>query len=580
MAKNKLKDAFASAEVTGFGGIDRTSLTGDAKTALDMRNFRILSDGSLEKRCGYQLSLNLPAQIRAVWAGELEGSNALMALVGNTVYLTNPDTGTYSAAGTVGTSEGNASFFCLEGKLFLVDGGDVYSCTRTTVTAVKGYVPLYGCNWLHTGGSVNEPINQLSEHIRITYKLTASSASSVTTGIAAVSVDSLIINGVAKTSGYSLYGTTLNLGTTCALNSVIDVCLYIGSSYYERSILGSCTGASVYGGKYDTSVYCFGGSDKSRVFRSKYVSAAAAAASAAEIPDSCGLYFPVGYDFSVAAGGAEVTAVCRHYDRLLLFTADDARMTDLSEDSYQDIPVRPINSGVGCLGAGGVALCGNDPVTVSRDGIYRWTANTNERDESSAVKISLPVGDLLDSGFRQGAVAFNYREKDEIWIGNPKNADGRVFIYNYQLGKWYSFTGIFGECYFLYGGKPGFCSGSGIFLFNDAANSDCGSEITAVFQSRYCDMEQPGTQKRMKRCSAVVSGGSEISVSLRDSSGELAAFEFNGDTARRWRSGAAGDIDCHMARVYTGRFDYIGYTLTAGGGGRQRIFGITLSAGK
>lgn len=576
MANKKLKNAFASFEVAEFDGIDRTKIIGDAKGAADIRNFRILPDGSLRKRCGYSLALSLPAGIRAIWSGDLGGSPALVALAGDTVYVADPGAGTYAAAGVVGTSAGGACFFYLGGGLFLVDGGDVYSCTRTSIAAVSGYVPLYGKDWLHTGGSVNEAVNQLSTHIRITYKLAAYAATSVPTGIEALSVDSLVIDGVLKTSGYSLSGKTLNLGQSCGVNSVIEVCLNIGSSYAERTTLGGCTGAAVYGGKYDTSVYCFGGSDRSRVFRSKYVSAADAAASAVKIPGSSGLYFPVGYDFSVASGGARVSAVCRHYDRLLLFSTDDARMTDLSEGGYQDIPVRPVNSGVGCLKADGVVLCGNDPVTVSRDGVYRWTANTDERDESSAVKISLPVEELFDREWREGAVAFNFREREEIWFGNTGDAEGRVFVYNWRSSKWYSFTGIYGERYFTYGGNIGFSSGGGIYIFREEEYTDCGSLITAEFRSRLTDMGKAGP-KRLRRCQAVLSGGSEVTVELSDNGEALLSVDYNRNTlSRRKPGGGSGEPGFHEARVYTGRFDCIGYRITAGGEDRQRIYGITM----
>ncbi len=561
--------------VSSFGGIDRTSPIGDGSVAENIRNFRILPDGSLEKRCGYYRALDLPQKVRALWSGELEGAPSLVVLAGDTVYLTDPEEAASTPIGGVGTQSGTACFFLLEDRLYLIDGGDVYRCTRAGVWPVSGYVPLYGRDWLHSGGEINEPLNQLSRYIRITYKLTTTSTANISTGIAAEAVESLIINGVPKTSGYSLIGTTLNLGSTASMGSVIEVCLDIGTSYTLRSTLASSVGAAVYGGKYDTSVFCFGGLDKSRVFRSKYVSGPDVEASRAVIPDSGALYFPVGYDFLVAAGGAEVTSVCRHYDRLLLFTADDARMTDLSENSYQDTPVRPINSGVGCLG--GVVLCDNDPVTVSRGGIYRWTDNTDQRDESSAVDISAPLCDLIDFDFRSNSVIHNFREKNEIWIGNPTDPGGRVFVYNWRINKWYCFTQIPGEIYFTYGDKAGFSAASGIYLFGENEYLDDGCEIVADYTSGYSDMSLPGSRKRVKRI-RMTATGSGISVSLRDPSGNRAEISFGELTKSHFST--QDQIGCHEARVSTGRLDYVGYRISARGEGRQRIFGLALTASK
>ncbi|NLW74003.1 MAG: hypothetical protein GX057_03785 [Clostridiales bacterium] len=566
------KNLFAKLYAGEFGGIDRRACIGEANVAQDIKNFRILADGSLEKRCGYARALSLPADVRAIWSGEVDGVASLFVLAGDTVYLANPDIREYSALLTVGTSDGSACFFQVEGRLYLIDGRDVYSVTRNGGSAVEGYIPLYGREWAHTGGPVNEPINQLSEYIRITYVLSESSASSVNTGVAAQSVISLFINGTRVTSGYSLNGKTLNLGTTHPLNTRIEVCLHIGSSHNERSALSACTGAAVFGGKYDNSVYCFGGADRSRVFRSKYVGAADLARSKMHVPASCGLYFPVGYDFLVASGSADVRAICRHYDRLLLFSADETRVTDLSEDSYQDMPERPVNSGVGCISAGGVVLCDNDPVTVSRDGIYRWTSNTDERDESNARKISGPLTGLLGRNFGEGALAINHREADEIWIANPADTEGRVFVYNYRLDKWYCHTGIFGEHYFRYGGRLGFSNGGDIFMFGEEEYTDCGAEIVAEYESRYTDMGHVGLKKRVKRVMAVSTAESDFYVSLHDSGGRLCEIHFEG------RPGPG--IESRRAGTYTGRISHVKYRIRAGGPGRQKIFGILVVADK
>ncbi|HHT54674.1 MAG TPA: hypothetical protein GX011_07095 [Clostridiales bacterium] len=566
------KNLFAQLYAGEFGGIDRQSSLGQANVAQDIKNFRILADGSLEKRCGYSKVIGLPAGIRAVWSGDVDGEASLFVLAGDMVYLANPETREHRAVLSVGTPGGPACFFQVEGRLYLIDGQDVYSLSRTDGASVEGYVPLYGRDWTHAGGPVHEPVNQLSEYIRITYRLSESSATSVPTGIAAESVVSLIIDGIPKTSGYSLNGDMLKLGTTCALNTEIEVCLHIGGSYNERGELSSCSGTAVFGGKYDNSVYCFGGNDRSRVFRSKYVGAADLARSRFHVPGSMGLYFPVGYDFSVAAGSACVRAICRHYDRLLLFTADDARMTDLSESSYQDLPVRPVNSGVGCLSAGGVVLCDNDPMTVSRDGIYRWTSNTDERDESNAKRISEQLAGLLGRDFGAGALAFNYREADEIWIANPADPEGRVFVYNYRLEKWYCHTGISAEHFFRFGGRLGFCRAGDVFMFGEEEYTDCGAEIVAEYESRYTDMGQAGLKKRVKRVMVVSSAESDFTVELHNTGRKLCELHFEG------RPGPG--IESRRAGAYTGRTTYVKYCLKAGGPGRQRIFGIVVMADK
>ena len=227
---------------------------------------------------------------------------------------------------------------------------------------------------------------------------------------------------------------------------------------------------------------------------------------------------------------------------------------------------------MGCLSASGVVLCDNDPLTVSRDGIYRWTSNTDERDESNAKRISGPLSGLLGCDFGEGAVAVNYREADEIWISNPTDTKGQVFVYNYRLDKWYRHTGIFAEYYFRYGGRLGFCRGGDVFMFREGEYTDFGAEIVAEYESRYTDMGCMGMKKRVKRVMAVSTAESDFSVSLHDSGGRLCEIHFQG------RPGPG--VECRRAGAYTGRISHIKYHIRAGGTGRQRIFGIVVMADK
>ena len=49
---NKNKTTYA-AEVTAFGGIDASSPCGNGGIAVDMKNFKVLPDGSLCRRSGF-----------------------------------------------------------------------------------------------------------------------------------------------------------------------------------------------------------------------------------------------------------------------------------------------------------------------------------------------------------------------------------------------------------------------------------------------------------------------------------------------------------------------------------------------
>jgi len=575
MAKNNFDRAYALLEVGSFGGIDRTATFGIGGECSEMRNFRVLSDGSLEKRYGFELSFELGGEIRALWSGAIDDLDTMIAVVGREVFLIPGDGETPMKIGELLSESGELSFFRMDGGLYIIDGVEIYFCTRESVAvADEGYVPLYGSGWGHSGGIMNEPLNQLSLRARLNYFIDVSSASFVETGLEIAAVEKLLINGKDFTSKTYISSSKIMLnGTLFSQNDTVDAVVRLDGSYFERGELISCRHAAVYGGRYDNGVYCFGGNDGSRIFRSKYVGTAALSDAQRLVPSCGGLYFPIGYDFKIDEGHSEVRAICRHYDRLLIFGYNDARMTDLADNEFRDIPVMPVNSGVGCIGFNGVAFCENDPITVSRDGIYRWTSNTDERDESNAQLVSLQVNGLMDDEFRQGAIAFNFRAKKEIWFGNSADAEGRVFIYNYALGLWYCFDGIFADGFFSYGQAMGFYSGARIYFFDDAFFTDCGREIKAEFISRYTDMGRSASEKRMQRCLAVGSGEGDYTLELYNDGERLVdSVHFAGKGGRT--------VDRQERILRTGRFSYIKYRISAVGSVRPRIYGITLLAGK
>lgn len=160
-----------------------------------------------------------------------------------------------------------------------------------------------------------------------------------------------------------------------------------------------------------------------------------------------------------------------------------------------------------------------------------------------------------------------------MWFGNPDDEGGLILVYNYDLGIWYCFDGIFADEFFSYGGKVGFRSGASVYLFDDDEYSDCGREIVGEFISRYSDMGRSAGIKRMQRCLAVGSGVGNFSVEFRNDEGRVVCHvDFVGRAGR--------GADCQERILRTGRFSYIKYRITAPGKVRQRIYGITLVAGK
>ena len=125
----------------------------------------------------------------------------------------------------------------------------------------------------------------------------------------------------------------------------------------------------------------------------------------------------------------------------------------------------------------------------------------------------------------------------------------------------------------MFDGKVGFYRGGLVYLFSPECYSDAGLEIVGEFVSRYSDMERSASHKRMQRCLAVGSGVGNFTVEFyNDEKRRVESIDFVG------RSGRGADRQERIIR--TGRFSYIQYRIIARGAKRQRIYGITLIAGK
>ena len=111
MAIMNPKTALENETISDFGGLcDHAGLTSNG--AMDMRNFRILSDGTLEKRCGVSMRYALGAPIRGLWEGTVSGETYLFAVSGNRIFRKGQKDANPTAIYTLPTSEGAEDYVC------------------------------------------------------------------------------------------------------------------------------------------------------------------------------------------------------------------------------------------------------------------------------------------------------------------------------------------------------------------------------------------------------------------------------------------------------------------------------------
>ena len=472
--------------VNGSGGIESRVTHGSKKPCMiNIINYRILPDGSLQKRPGYKKIYTGQETIRAVWSGNINGKFICFFLAGDHVYTIDLSNGSMIYRGNIDTTEGKAEFFYFMDRLYLADGTSIYEITETALVPVSGYVPLFGKDW-PTGiaGEINEPLNILNLRARITYKADAESVPYLCPMYSVKTIDAVYKNGVLMEADAYTYNQNTNLirvnGITAGDRFELNV-TYENTGFESlRSTLNSCRSASVFGGINTSRVFLWNGAKKNTIFTSSYVPRASLAESLSRYPDSSQLYFMAGEEFTVGDGKHNVTAVARHYDRLLIFTDGDAWMADSSACGTEEFPVMTINSNIGCAVINGALTSNNDPITISQNGIYRWHSNTDELNDCNAYSISDAISSMFSDSLYESGILYFDRANNELWVHEGKWSDS-VWIYNFTYKAWTRYWGINATHIFDADGSVGFANESSIFVFDQNMTQDlCDGVYTAI----------------------------------------------------------------------------------------------------
>ena len=227
-------------------------------------------------------------------------------------------------------------------------------------------------------------------------------------------------------------------------------------------------------------------------------------------------------------GRYPVKGLSRHYDRLLIFTDGDTWMANSADCQSEHIPVMNINSHVGCSSVGGTAVIGNSPVTVWKNGIYRWTSETDELNECNAYCISNEISENLDASFFANAVAFKNPKENELWFYDPIKANN-VWVYNISKGAWYRFVGITAVGFFDANGQIGFYSNRTIYIFSNVnfVDKPSAQAIVPIMTSLTIKNVDFGShdKKQLSYCCLVgESNGSEVSFNITSDQNRSVGF--------------------------------------------------------
>ena len=488
MAHTDIKASSGQLTVSGFGGLDCTARfhTGAAK----MRNFRILSDGSLEKRCGYRSVYALKGPVRGVWEGTMGGDSYLFAVGSSTVYRQAPEDGTLVAIYHLSTDTDPVTFLFYRDQLYLFDGASVliYRPALRTFTVAEGYTPLYGKGWHPTSmGDVNEPLNMIQNRIRIHY-LNTSASTVFRLPFTAKRIDRLLINGnTVSNFGFSAGSASFTIPTEQTVHREVEVAVTLDDAFDRRSATLRNSYATLYTDPYRESVMIFGGVPY-LAHHTRKVTDSMVAADARFYINSDPLYFPEGCTFAVGSAQQPITEIRQYNSQALIFNDRSIWAVRYPSPESDEPEISLLHTGTGCSSCRGTAACNDQIVTVHIGGITLMRSPPNQPNTILTTQISEPILRDMEWDFFKRAKLYNDRSSNQLLVFDPSDAEHRIWVYDMTHERWFCYDSIPANRFFELNGVTAFSTNDGrVCIFDETQEYDEGDYIAAYYQSHYLE---------------------------------------------------------------------------------------------
>lgn len=423
--------------------------------------------------------------VRGLWSGFVAGQEVLCAACNGYLWqLSRGEDGSWSktACGTIDTDE-DVFMFGFSDSLYLLNGSQYRVWNGTALTDVGGYRPLVAVSVPPEGGGTTlEQINKMTgaRRVRVSPDGTATVFHLPEQNLASVDYVQYVASGTDITS----YDVDLTDGTVTIAPAPAEGTnsIEIGYSVAEDTAaeIRAMRYAELYNGSQDTRVFVYG-DGTNRCFYSGI--------------DYDGLpradYFP---DLNVAHVGDEntaITAMIRHYDRLLCFKLDSAWAIGYSQATLADgtitagFYVAPINRSVGNCAPGQAVLVENRPRTLDGRSVVEWKSTSSSGningDERNAERVSQRVDETIRTFDLATAKTFYDKYAHEYYV---IGADGTALVHGIDAGAWYVYTNFAARCLINYKDELYFGTADGYLRhFSTQYFSDEGEAIDAYWES-------------------------------------------------------------------------------------------------
>lgn len=412
-----------------------------------MRNFRITRENHLQVRPGYNAMCTLEEDhpVRGMWNGYVNGEFVILASCAGSLWKIDADTWEAEDIGTI--DDGPAFFFGFSKKVYILTGNEYYVWDGSSpVSAVDGYAPIVvTAAPPEGGGTLLERINILTGKKRAQY---SPDGTAVTFQLPETDLSEfLYVDGtdIAWTADLEKGTVTFASAPPKGVNTLMFTWR---KGIGDRTAVTAMRFAEFYNGDADTRVFLYGDGTNVAVYSDL---------------DENGLptaeYFPELNEMAAGSANTPITAMIRHYGRLVVFKSDSTYTTDYSPTTLETGTVTaafyttPLNREIGCAGYGQALLVKNNPRTLHGRAVYEWSlAGNGTRDERNAKRISERVEDTLAAFSLEDCIVFDDEQRQEYYVCYGEE----MAVNNYGNDTWYYYnhvpavcmTSILSEVYF------------------------------------------------------------------------------------------------------------------------------------
>ena len=482
------------------------------------------------------------ATVRGIWSGFVKGREVLCAACGGALWELREQDGVWTrvSAGEMDTSR-DVHMFGFDEKLYILNGVKYLVWDGERLEEVEGYRPLVAVAVPPTGGgTLLENVNRLTAGRRArfspdgtarTFQLPEKDIKSVdwvkdlTEPEAAMDDDAEVDEaragqvsgpynklpsdavGAAHLGGPSIdgqqaavaavppYTVDLTMGTvtfnTAPAKGVdsLEIAWSAGEDY--RAQVCGMRFAEIYNGAQDTRVFLYGdGSNKALYSGLDYDGRPRAD------------YFPDLYEVAVGDANTPVTAMIRHYNKLMAFKLDSAWSIGYDTITLVDgtvtagFYVAPVNRAIGNCAWGQAQLVQNRPRTLDGRSVIEWKATSSSGitgDQRNAERVSQRVDSSIRRFDLTRARTFYDKFSHEYFVIGE---DGTAIVQNLDVDAWYVYTGLDVTCMINYRDELYYGTRDGYLRhFSDKYFSDNGEAIDAYWESGAMSMGEDFRRK-------------------------------------------------------------------------------------